>query len=73
MALCERYLDFLAAREDPDGSVTYGIGDWLSYRAQTPTDYTSTCYYYYDQVLMARFAELLGGRKPLRTQSRRVA
>lgn len=58
--LCERYLDFLAAREDPDGSVTYGIGDWLSYRAQTPTDYTSTCYYYYDQVLMARFAELLG-------------
>ena len=58
--LCERYLDFLAAREEADGSVTYGIGDWLSYRAQTPTDYTSTCYYYYDQVLMARFAELLG-------------
>lgn len=58
--VCERYLDYLATREEADGGVTYGIGDWLSYRAQTPTDYTSTCYYYYDNVLMARFADLLG-------------
>ena len=58
--VCERYLDYVATREEPDGGVTYGIGDWVFYRTQTPTDYTSTCYYYYDNVLMARFAELLG-------------
>lgn len=40
--------------------MTYGIGDWVPYNTKTPTDYTSTCFYYYDNVLMARFAELLG-------------
>lgn len=58
--VCVRYLDYLATREEADGGVTYGIGDWVFYHTQTPTDYTSTCYYYYDNVLMARFAELLG-------------
>ena len=58
--VCERYLEYLATREEADGGVTYGIGDWVFYRTQTPTDYTSTCFYYYDNVLMARFAELLG-------------
>lgn len=55
--LYEHYLDFLAAREKADGSVTHGIGNRLSYRAWILIDYTSTCYY--DRLLMARFAELL--------------
>ncbi len=58
--VCERYLDYLATREEADGGVTYGIGDWVFYHTQTPTDYTSTCYYYYDNYLMAGFARLLG-------------
>lgn len=58
--VCERYLEYLATREEADGGVTYGIGDWVPYNTKTPTDYTSTCFYYYDNVLMARFAELLG-------------
>lgn len=58
--VCERYLDYLQTREEPDGGVTYGIGDWLSYKDITPTQYSSTCYYYYDNILMARFAGLLG-------------
>lgn len=58
--VCEHYLEYLQTREDPDGGVTYGIGDWLSYEAVTPTQYSSTCYYYYDNILMARFAGLLG-------------
>ncbi len=58
--VCERYLDYLATREEADGCVTYGIGDWVFIHTQTPTDYTSTCYYYYDNKLMARFAHLLG-------------
>jgi alpha-L-rhamnosidase len=53
-----RYLDYLKEMEK-DGILTNGIGDWVSYRAQTPTDYTSTVYYCYDYLLMARFASLL--------------
>ena len=58
--VAERYLDYLAARENEEGTVTYGIGDWCYYKTVTPTDFTTTCFYYYDQKLMARFAKLLG-------------
>lgn len=62
---CVRYLDYLAAREDSDRTVTYGIGDWVFYKTETPTAYTTTCYYYLDNLYMAQFATLLGkdGRK----------
>ena len=56
----ERYLEYLAARENGDGTVTYGLGDWCFYKTQTPSDFTTTCFYYYDQKLMARFAALTG-------------
>lgn len=58
--VAERYLQYLAQRENEEGTVTYGIGDWCYYKTQTPTDFTTTCFYYYDNLLMARFAELLG-------------
>lgn len=58
--LYEKYLAYLRTREDADGTVTYGIGDWVYYDTPTPTDYTSSCYYYNDNVLMARFSALLG-------------
>jgi alpha-L-rhamnosidase len=57
---CERYLKYLQNREDKDGTVTYGIGDWVYYKTQTPTNYTTTCFYYWDNVLMAHFAEVTG-------------
>lgn len=57
---CEKYLAYLKNRENKEGTVTYGIGDWVYYRTQTPTDYTTTCFYYWDQVLMARFSEITG-------------
>jgi alpha-L-rhamnosidase len=53
------YLEYLKAREDENGTVTYGIGDWVFYKTPTPTDYTTTCYYYLDNLLMAKFANLL--------------
>ena len=59
-ASCERYLAYLKNRENAEGTVTWGIGDWVFYKAQTPTDFTSTCFYYYDQVLMAKFSKKLG-------------
>ena len=54
-----KYLDYLKDNEK-DGGLDFGLGDWVSYRAQTPNDYTSTAYYYLDYVLMARFAKILG-------------
>lgn len=59
-ATCEKYLEYLRRRENEEGTVTYGIGDWVYYHTQTPTDYTTTCFYYWDQVLMARFSDLTG-------------
>lgn len=59
-ATCEKYLAYLRNRENEDGTVTYGIGDWVYYHTQTPTEYTTTCFYYWDQVLMARFSDLTG-------------
>lgn len=56
----EKYLGYLMNRENEDGTVTYGIGDWVYYRTQTPTEYTTTCFYYWDNVLMARFSDLTG-------------
>lgn len=58
--VCTRYLDYLAGREDTEGTVTYGIGDWVFYKTQTPTEFTTTCYYYLDNLYMAKFAELIG-------------
>ena len=57
---CERYLDYLRNRENEEGTVTYGIGDWVYYKTQTPTEFTTTCFYYWDNVLMAHFAEITG-------------
>lgn len=57
---CEKYLAFLKTREDEDGCVTYGIGDWVPYNTKTPTEFTSSCYYYLDYKLMAKFAALTG-------------
>jgi len=56
---CEIYLDYLKKKEK-ENCLTFGLGDWVYYKAITPNDYTSTCYYYSDYVMMARFAQLLG-------------
>ena len=57
---CDRYLDYLGRRLDPDGTVTYGIGDWVYYDTPTPTDYSTTLFYYWQNHLMSQFAGILG-------------
>ena len=54
-----RYLDYLKTKE-VDGSLPFGLGDWVYWKATTNNEYTSTAYYYLDYMLMARFANLLG-------------
>ena len=34
--------------------------DWFSYKTQTPTEYTSSFFYYYDYKFMSAFADILG-------------
>lgn len=55
-----KYLDFLATTEDNRGLIKHGLGDWLYYQAVTSSDFMVSCYYYHDNVLMARMAHLLG-------------
>lgn len=55
----EKYLDYLKTQEE-NGMLTYGLGDWVYWKATTPNNYTSTAYYYLDYTLMAKFAALLG-------------
>lgn len=55
-----RYLEYMKTREKENGLINEGLGDWLYYKAITPVDFMGTCYYYWDNVLMARMAELTG-------------
>lgn len=57
---CERYLSFLKTRETPEGTINYGLGDWVFYKMQTPNEFTSTCYYYLLNLYLARFKGLAG-------------
>lgn len=55
----EKYLKYLKTRE-VEGKLTFGIGDWVFYKTKTPTDFTSTAFYYLDNKLMSKFAKILG-------------
>jgi alpha-L-rhamnosidase len=56
---CKKYLAYLSSRES-NGLLEYGLGDWVPYKTKTPNDFTSSCFYYQDNLLMARFANLTG-------------
>lgn len=56
----ERYMKMLQSNEKDGGFLTYGLGDWVYWKDQTNTEYTSTLFYYNDCMMMAHFARLLG-------------
>lgn len=56
---CKRYLEYLETTEE-DGILTYGLGDWVYYDSATDSHFTSTAYYYLDNLLMAKFATIVG-------------
>ena len=56
---CKRYLDYLETRE-VDGLIDHGLGDWLFYKAQTSVGLMTSCYYYQDNIQMAKMAKLTG-------------
>ncbi len=55
----DRYLAYLE-REEEDGLLPFGLGDWVPYKSKTNNTYTSTAYYYLDYKLRASFARILG-------------
>lgn len=54
------YMNWLKSLEKGDGTLACGIGDWLPYNTQTPTDFTSTLYAFADYKMMSRIARILG-------------
>jgi alpha-L-rhamnosidase len=54
-----KYVDYMTLRAK-DGIVSHGLGDWIPVKSKTPTEVTSTGYYYLDAQIVARAAELLG-------------
>lgn len=56
----QRYLKYLATIENDKGLLKDGLGDWLYYKAITPNDFMVSCYYYWDYIMMARMANILG-------------
>lgn len=57
--VCQDYLAYLKSREEADGLVSYGIGDWLPYDKVTPTEYTSALFYCLDWRIMKEFSFIM--------------
>lgn len=55
-----KYMNWLKGLEKEDGTLACGIGDWLPYNTQTPTDFTSTLYAYADYKMIARISKIIG-------------
>jgi alpha-L-rhamnosidase len=53
------YVDYVTSRAK-DGIASHGLSDWTPVKTKTPTEVTSTGYYYLDAQILARTAELLG-------------
>ena len=54
-----KYVDYMTAKAK-DGLVSHGLSDWTPVKTKTPTEVTSSGYYYLDAQTVARTAELLG-------------
>ena len=55
----KRYVDYLTSKAK-DGIVDIGLNDWAPFETKTPTDITSTAYYYRDARIVTQAADLLG-------------
>jgi len=53
----KRYVDHID-QNYPDGLTTWGLGDWIPVKSETPVEFTSTAYYYADVTILAAAAKL---------------
>lgn len=57
----KRYIDYVDARS-PNHIAAFGLNDWAPYKTETPTEITSTGYFYRDTIIVAGIARLLNRR-----------
>ncbi len=69
----KKYLKYLESQENEMGIIDFGLGDWLFYKAETSTPFMVTAYYYYDNVLMAKMARLLGKNEEAKKYDEKAA
>ncbi len=55
----KRYVDHITTIS-PTNLTTWGLGDWVPVKSQTPVELTSSAYYYTDVRILANAAKLLG-------------
>ncbi len=54
-----KYVDYMGSRSK-NFIASHGLSDWTAVETKTPTEVTSTGYYYFDVQILARAAEALG-------------
>ena len=55
----KRYVD-LITKQSPSGLTSWGLGDWVPVKSQTPVELTSSIYYFVDAEILAKAAKMFG-------------
>jgi alpha-L-rhamnosidase len=55
----KRYVDHITDTS-PSGLTSWGLGDWVPVKSQSPVELTSTVYYFVDATILSKTAKLLG-------------
>jgi alpha-L-rhamnosidase len=55
----KRYVQYVE-RISPGGLTSFGRGDWVPVKSESPLEYTSSVYYHVDATIMAKAAKLFG-------------
>lgn len=55
----KKYVNYVE-RISPEGLTTFGRGDWVPVKSESPLEYTSSVYYYVDALILSRAAEMFG-------------
>lgn len=55
----KRYVSYVE-RISPDGLTTFGRGDWVPVKSESPLEYTSSVYYYVDALILSKAAQMFG-------------
>lgn len=55
----KRYVNYVE-RISPEGLTTFGRGDWVPVKSESPLEYTSSVYYYVDAQILSEAAKLFG-------------
>lgn len=53
----KKYVNYVE-RISPEGLTTFGRGDWVPVKSESPLEYTSSVYYYVDAVILSKAAAL---------------